>query len=101
MNAKKIITTAALLLSATSAALAQSAWTTGTAADSARAGYATPYGHGFYAYAPGPVSRRSNARGLGAYAMVPHARAGSIDDPALTGGGSIGYNDFVRHNQGF
>ena len=99
MNAKKIIMTTALLLSATSAALAQSAWTTGTAADRARAGYTTPYEGGLYAYAPGYVSRPAN--GLGAYAMVPHAQdgqAGSIDDPALTGGGAPGYNDSLRHD---
>jgi hypothetical protein len=94
MNAKKIIITAALLLSATSAALAQSAWTTGTAADRAREGYASPYASGLYAYAPGVVYRDAN--GLGAYAMVPHTQAGSIDDPALTGGGSAGYNQLER-----
>jgi hypothetical protein len=94
MIAKKIIVATALLLGATSAALAQSAWTTGSAADRADAGYASPYGSGLYAYAPGSVSHRAN--GLGAYAMVPQARARSIDDPALTGGGSIGYNDLVR-----
>jgi hypothetical protein len=37
------------------AALAQSAYTTGTAASRAAAGYPSPYGYGsgFYAYAPG------------------------------------------------
>jgi hypothetical protein len=94
MIAKKILVAAALLLGATSAALAQSAFTTGSAADRARAGYATPYGSGLYAYAPGSVA--SPANGLGAYAMVPHGRTDSIDDPALTGGGSTGYNDLVR-----
>jgi hypothetical protein len=78
-------------------ALAQSAWTTGTAADRARAGYASPYGSGFYAYAPGVGSRDSS--GYGAFAMVPDAPPGSIDDPALTGGGSTGYNDTVRRDQ--
>src|ERR1700728_4957904 len=57
MNAKKIIIAAALFLSATSAALAQSDWTTGSAADRARAGYA-PYGSGLYSYAHGSVYRR-------------------------------------------
>lgn len=94
MNAKKIVITAGLLLSATSAALAQSAWTTGTAADRARAGYASPYGSGLYAYAPGIVSRHTS--GLGAYAMVPGSRTGFNHSPALTGGGSAGYNDLVR-----
>ena len=92
MNAKKVIITATLLLSATSAALAQSSWTTGTASDMARAGFTSPYGSGVYAYAP--VSRHSS--GLGAYAMVRHTRTGSIRGSALTGGGSAGYNDLLR-----
>lgn len=99
MNAKKIIIAGALLLSASSAALAQSAWTTGTASDRARAGFVAPYGSGLYAYAGGSVARQAN--GLEAYAMVPHARGGqpgSIDDPALTGGGAPGYNDSLRHD---
>jgi hypothetical protein len=91
-TAKKIIVATTLLVGATSAALAQSAWTDGS--DRARAGFASSYGSGLYAYAPGSVSGHAN--GLSAYAMVPHARAGSIDDPALTGGGSAGYNALVR-----
>ena len=91
---KKIIVTTALLLSATSAALAQSAWTTGTAADSERAGYASPDGSSLYAYVPAFGSRRSS--GLNAFAMVPQAQGQSQDDPALTGGGSSGYNELVR-----
>jgi hypothetical protein len=94
MTAKMIIVAAALLLGATSAALAQSAWTDGSAADGARAGYTSSYGSGLYAYAPGSVS--GQAIGLRAYAMVPDARARSIDDPAITGGGSTGYNALVR-----
>ncbi len=94
---KKIIITAGLLLSATSAALAQSAWTTGTAADMARAGYPSPYGRSsIYALVPKYVSRHS--RGFRAYAKIPHPQAGSIDDPALTGGGSAGYNEDVRRD---
>jgi hypothetical protein len=93
-TAKKIIAATALLAGATSAALAQSAWTDGSVADRARTGYASSYGSGLYAYAPGSVSGQAN--GLGAYAMVPPARARSIDDPALTGGGSTGYNALVR-----
>jgi hypothetical protein len=57
MNAKKIIITVLLFLSATSAALAQSDWTTGSAADRARTGYAS-YGSGLYSYAHGSVYRR-------------------------------------------
>jgi hypothetical protein len=37
-------------------ALAQSAYTTGSEASSAAAGYPSPYGGGPYAYAPGPVT---------------------------------------------
>lgn len=101
MTLKKIIVTAALVLSATSAAMAQSAWTTGTAADRANAGYPSPYANSFYAYAPGVVS--SQASGLRAFAEVPQTGTVgdpplSIDNPALTGGGSSGYNDSVRHD---
>jgi len=43
------------------AALAQSAYTTGSAASNAAAGYGSPYGYGsgLYAYAPGRVYGRS------------------------------------------
>jgi hypothetical protein len=37
--------------------------------------------------------------GLGAFALVPQAPAGSADDPALTGGGSVGYNAGLRTNR--
>lgn len=60
MTTKKIVLAAAVVvgtvLSVSSAALAQSAYTTGTVASSERAGYpapAAPYGGGLYAYAPG------------------------------------------------
>jgi hypothetical protein len=96
MAAKKMIVAAALLLGATSAALAQSAWTTGSAADRERAGYASPYGSNLYAYAPGFASGHSS--GLSAFARIPQTQAGSSDDPALTGGGSAGYNDAIRHD---
>ena len=97
MTARKIIVATAILLSASSAALAQSAWTTGTAASRESAGYASPYGgSGLYAYAPDAVSRHTS--GLGAFARVPQGQPGSIDDPALTGGGSAGYNDSARHD---
>ena len=57
MAAKKIIAALALVLATTTAALAQSAYTTGTIADSEAAGYPSPYGHAghFYAYAPSYV----------------------------------------------
>jgi hypothetical protein len=55
MTVKKIIVAMALVLGATSAALAQSAYTSGTIASSERAGYPSVggYGSGLYAYAPG------------------------------------------------
>jgi len=36
---------------------------------------------------------------LDAFAMVPRGQAGSVDDPAATGGGSAGYNETLRANQ--
>jgi hypothetical protein len=65
MTLNKIIVAAALVAGATlgvsSAALAQSAYTTGTIASSERAGYPSPegYGTGLYAYAPGYASGRA------------------------------------------
>jgi len=55
MTMKKIIVAMALVLGAPSAALAQSAYTSGTIASSERAGYPSVggYGSGLYAYAPG------------------------------------------------
>jgi hypothetical protein len=88
MTAKKIIIAAAILLGASSAALAQSAWTTGTAESRAAAGYALPSG-GLYAYAP-------DSSGLSSYAAVPHPQGQFIDIPVLSGGGSRGYNELVR-----
>lgn len=37
--------------------------------------------------------------GANAYAMVPAGDGGSALHPAATGGGSIGYNETLRHNQ--
>ena len=45
------------------------------------------------------AQHKSPARqsGLHAFAMVPGGRApSSLDDPSLTGGGSIGYNQLSR-----
>jgi hypothetical protein len=50
------------------------------------------------ALAQGPSFAALHSSGLDAFAMVPHTRASSIDNPALTGGGSLGYNDLVRSN---
>jgi hypothetical protein len=97
-------------ISVASPALAQSAYTTGTAADSANAGYPSPY-RGSYAYAPNSVSRGSgglgsfamipgshrssgisrHARGYGSFAMVPGAIGGRYGS-AANGGGNPGYN---------
>ncbi len=54
-NAKLTLIAAITALGiASPTALAQSAWTTGTAASRARAGYPSPYGYeGLYAYVPG------------------------------------------------
>jgi|HubBroStandDraft_5_1064220.scaffolds.fasta_scaffold300947_2 hypothetical protein len=53
MTPRTIILTIALVLSATSAALAQSAYTTGAAENRADAGYSSPNGGaGIYAYVP-------------------------------------------------
>jgi hypothetical protein len=83
MTAKKIIVATALVLSATlvtslgvsSAALAQSAYTTGTIASSDRAGYpaAGGYGTGLYAYAPGYVDSHA------AKSLPTHERRGRVD----------------------
>jgi hypothetical protein len=44
---------------------------------------------------PGKVAARRN--GLHAFAMVPRGAAdGSSNDPALTGGGSAGYNEMLQ-----
>jgi hypothetical protein len=68
MNAKKMVVAIVLLLGAASGAQAQSAYTTGTAASNAAAGYASPggFGSGLYAYAPadgyGYVARQRGGR---------------------------------------
>ena len=48
-----IAAVAALGVAMPAAAMAQSAYTTGSAASRAAAGYSLPYGGGLYAYAPG------------------------------------------------
>jgi hypothetical protein len=68
---------------------------TGTAANNAEGGL----GNGGYGWTTRQSAQTVIERnGLDAYAMVPHAQAGSIDNPALTGGGSDGYNDSLRHD---
>src|ERR1700758_1267480 len=63
-----IITITAFGIASPGAALAQSAYTTGTEASDVAAGYPSPYGGGPYAYAPGPVS-----------AAAPVAAGGNAD----------------------
>ena len=69
---------------------------TGTAANNAEGGL----GNGGYAWTA-PQSGRifNDASGRSAYAMVPHAQDGAVDTPALTGGGSSGYNEFTRQDR--
>jgi hypothetical protein len=43
----------------------------------------------------GYVTQNSQGSGVRAFASVPR----SVDDPAVTGGGSIGYNKSLRLNQ--
>lgn len=54
-----IATLAASSIALPAAALAQSAYTTGSAASRAAAGYSSPYGGGLYDYVPGHVYGRS------------------------------------------
>lgn len=85
INKSKLAFIAAVALASMAApALAQSAWTTGTASSRARAGFSTPYRSSDYAYP------RSN--GYGAFAMVPSRTDGSRYSPAASGGGNRGYN---------
>ena len=57
---KRIIAAIAIIVAASTAARAQSAYTSGSAAGNAAAGYPSPYGgygSGIYAYAPYSTSR--------------------------------------------
>src|ERR1051325_9621890 len=68
---------------------------TGTAANNAEGGL----GNGGYAWmAPQSGRILYDRSGRNAYAMVPQAPAGAIDNPALNGGGSNGYNESLRHD---
>jgi hypothetical protein len=102
---------AVAVVSIASPALAQSshgAQVTGSASNRAdiNGGYYAPdFGNqnGLSAYAEisptyGRIAR--SRAGLHAFAMAPGALSGSaVDDPALTGGGSNGYNEGLRTNQ--
>jgi hypothetical protein len=62
---KKIFVALAFLVAATPVALAQSAYTTGSAASNTTAGYPSPYGgygRGYYAYAPHDESQHPAQR---------------------------------------
>ena len=54
-----IVAIAAFGIAMPAAAMAQSAYTTGSAASRVAAGFPSPYGSGLYAYAPGHVYGRS------------------------------------------
>jgi hypothetical protein len=113
INKIKLVLIAAIaVVSIASPAFAQSshgAQVTGSAsnrADISSGHYAPDFGsqNGLSAYAEispayGRIARSTRA-GLHAFAMAPGALAGSaVDDPALTGGGSYGYNEGLRTNQ--
>ena len=78
---KKMLTTLAILTAIATPALAQ-------------------YAPQDYQPTNRPTVQHKNAarqNGLHAFAMVPRGRpAASLDDPSLTGGGSIGYNQLSR-----
>jgi len=102
---------AVAVVSIASPAFAQSSHgeqVTGSASNRAdiNSGYYAPnFGsqNGLSAYAEisptyGRISRPR--AGLHAFAMVPRVPSGStVDDPALTGGGSYGYKEGLRTNQ--
>lgn len=90
-KSKLAFITAIALASIASPALAQSAWTTGTASSRARAGYSTPYGYGY------TDEGYSHSNGYGSYAMVPHTD-GNRYSPAANGGGSPGYNWAIEND---
>jgi hypothetical protein len=69
---------------------------TGTATNNAEGGFGSG-GYGWTAPHNGQVIVDRN--GLNAYAMVPGAQGGSIDNPGLTGGGSAGYNQLERQDR--
>ena len=73
------------------AAMAQSAWTTGTASNQEAVGFASPYGSGSGLNAFAMVPDQS---GRGSFAMVPqYDSRGIARSPAAQGGGSLGYNE--------
>lgn len=57
-----IAVVAAMGIAMPAAAMAQSDYTTGSAASRAAAGYPSPYGGGLYAYAPGYSSNHAQVR---------------------------------------
>jgi hypothetical protein len=69
---------------------------TGTAANNAEGGLGSG-GYGWTAPHSGRVIGERS--GLNAYGMVPGGQTGSIDNPALTGGGSSGYNQLERQDR--
>jgi hypothetical protein len=106
---KRLTLATTLLLGAAPAALAQSAYTSGTINSRLAAGFPSPYGteSGLYDYAPGFAVRQGGRHqsrlwststpkyenGLSAYGYVSSSSPDAdSNSPALTGGGSLGYN---------
>ena len=56
---------------------------------------AAPKGKSTSAHQNGHVTQSNQGSGVRAFASVPR----SVDDPAVTGAGSIGYNQSLRLNQ--
>ena len=86
-TATKLIIAATLLLGA-APAMAQSAYTTGSAASNAAAGYPSQFGRTPFAAAP--AYSRSGMNAYGAVGSAPYA--GRVNNPGENGGGSTGYN---------
>ncbi|MGB5183659.1 MAG: hypothetical protein WBO12_15930 [Xanthobacteraceae bacterium] len=59
----------------------------------------TPSEHHIAIHRSGQKQFVRHRAGFEAFALVPRAPAGSVDDSAATGGGSIGYNAGLRANQ--
>jgi hypothetical protein len=95
MNTKSKLTLIAAIiavgLGAPAAAMAQSAWTTGTAANRVAAGFTSSYGraNGLNAFA-----MIQEQGGRGSFGMLPQTDGhGIARSPAAQGGGSLGYNE--------
>jgi hypothetical protein len=88
-KSKPALITAIALASFASPALAQSAWTTGTASSRARTGYPVPYVS---------IYGSHQSSGLGAYDMMPRRSGAGRYRPSANGSGSAGYNWGVEND---